>query len=93
MVTPPLRISREFITEAMQSEGVRGELAKKATELAARVNGLGDQEGVDMDAKVVNGTRPKGRPFSRVESEQVGQEWGNRTSERRRIMGRVGEGA
>ena len=87
------RFSYEFIRDAMQSEGVRGELKKKADEMARRVNTLGDSEGVEMDAKVRELTRPKGRPEARVESEQVSQEWGNRTVKRRRIMGRAAEGA
>lgn len=87
-----IRISSEFIVDAMQSKGVRDELARKARALASRANSLGASEDVDMNARVVEGTRPKGRPFANVESEQVGQEWGDRYTERRRILGRVAEG-
>lgn len=80
-------------TAAMQSAVVRKALADKAQELAARANSLGSGEGVTMNAKVVEGTRPKGRPFANVESDNVGQEWGDRFTERRRILGRVAEGA
>ena len=46
-----------------------------------------------MEASVESGTRPKGRPFSYVVSNNVDQEWGDRYTERRRILGRVAEGA
>lgn len=88
-----LRLSREYITEAMQSEGVRGELKKKADALAQRANQIGVGEDVEMEATVAEGTRPQGRPFARVESPRVGQEWGNRDFARRRILGRTAEGA
>lgn len=86
-----VRISRELIVEAMQSQGVRGELRKKADKLAARVDSLGANEGVEMEPHVTEGTRPKGRPYARVESENVDQEWGDRWTERRRVLGRVAE--
>lgn len=86
-----VRISYEFVREAMQSSGVRAALRKKADGLATRVDAVGSSEGVAMNAKVSEGTRPKGRPFARVESDQVSQEWGSRDSERRRILGRVAE--
>lgn len=88
---PTIRISRELITEAMQSEGVRDALEKKADALAARADQLGASEGVTMNATVRVGTRPKGRPFAYVESENVAQEFGDRNTERRRILGRVAE--
>lgn len=85
------RISQDFIREAMQSDGVRGELRKKADAKARRVNQLGTEEGVEMEATVSEGTRPKGRPYARIESPRVDQEWGNRNTARRRILGRVAE--
>ena len=84
-----VRISYEYIREAMQSAPVRAALALKAGALASRANSLGASEGVEMNAAVESGTRPKGRPFSNVVSENVGQEWGDRYTERRRILGRT----
>ncbi len=86
-----VRISYEFIRDAMQSQGVRDSLRKKADELASRVDSLGSSEGVEMETNVSEGTRPKGRPYARVESENVDQEWGDRYTERRRILGRAAE--
>lgn len=85
--------SRATTKAAMQSAPVRAALSAKARELAARANSLGSSEGVQMDAKVVEGTRPKGRPFADVVSENVAQEYGNFYVNRSRILGRVAEGA
>lgn len=89
---PKLRISQQYIIDAMQSAGVRGALKQVADGLAGYVDDLGSREGVDMNPTVTEGTRPKGRPYARVESDQVGQEWGDRKSERHRVMGRAAEG-
>ena len=84
---------RETTLRAMQSQVVRDALAEKARTLASRANSLGASEGVEMDAKVVEGTRPKGRPYADVRSENVAQEWGDSNTKRRRIMGRAAGGA
>ena len=86
-----VRISRDLIVKAMQSDPVREALAKKAETLRTRADALGSQEGVEMEARVESGTRPKGRPYSNVVSNNVDQEWGDRYTERRRILGRVAE--
>ena len=86
-------ITRRLILNAMQAAPVRAALAAKAQTLRGRVNSLGASEGVEMEAYVESGTRPKGRPFSYVVSNNVDQEWGDRYTERRRILGRVAEGA
>lgn len=87
-----VRLSRASIVAAMQSDETRRTLERKAAALVARANALGASEGVDMDAVVESGTRPLGRPFSNVKSTNVAQEWGDRYTERRRILGRVAEG-
>ena len=75
----------------MRTPKVRAALAKKADEARSRVDSLGASEGVTMNARVESGTRPKGRPYSNVVSDNVSQEWGDRWTERRRILGRVAE--
>lgn len=85
-------LTRETTRLAMLSTPVREALEAKAQQLASRANSLGSSEGVKMNARVVEGIRPKGRPFANVESDNVGQEWGDRNTERRRILGRVAEG-
>jgi hypothetical protein len=86
-----VRISYQLVREAMQSKPVRAALRAKAEKKARRADSLGSAEGVKIDAKVSEGTRPKGRPYARVTSANVGQEWGDRETERRRILGRVAE--
>lgn len=86
-----VRISYEFVRAAMQSDPVRAALEEKAHNLANRAESLGASEDVDMACSVESGTRPKGRPFSRVVSDNVSQEWGDRWTERHRILGRVAE--
>jgi hypothetical protein len=86
-----VRISQGLIVEVMQSAATRAALKAKADEKARRADALGSSEGVKINARVSSGTRPKGRPYSRVESNHVGQEWGDRKTERRRILGRVAE--
>lgn len=86
-----LRINSELIVKAMQSDGVRKELRKFAQRKAAQVDQIGASENVNMNSYLEEGTRPKGRPFVKILSEQVDQEWGSRDSERRRIMGRAAE--
>lgn len=88
---PSVRISRDLIVQAMQSAETRAALEEKAYKLANRADTLGAQEGVEMETRVEEGTRPKGRPFANVVSDNVDQEWGDRYTERRRILGRVAE--
>lgn len=88
---PSVRISRDLIVKAMQSAETRKALRAKADRLRSRVDALGASEGIEMEATVTEGTRPKGRPYANVESSNVDQEWGDRYTERRRILGRVAE--
>lgn len=85
--------TRAATRKAMQSSTTRRALAKKARRMAVQANTLGAAEGVDIDAEVVEGTRPLGRPFAQVLSRNVGQEWGDRWTERRRILGRMTRGS
>lgn len=84
-----VKLSGALTRQAMQSTTVRRALEQKADAGVSRVNALGASEGVEMDAKVESGTRPQGRPYSYIVSTNIGQEWGDRWTERRRIMGRA----
>lgn len=84
--------SYKLLGEAMRSSTVRAALKRKANEGRARVDSLGRSEGVEMNAYVLDGTRPKGRPYARIQSDNAAQEWGNRFVERRRIIGRYAAG-
>lgn len=82
-------ISEGLIVEAMQSAPVREGLAKRADTIASRARGLAANEGVDMEVTRRDGTRPKGRPFARVEGDNAAQEFGTSNTARRRILGRA----
>lgn len=82
-------ISFDLVRRAMQTQAVREALAKKAREIQARAEQIAASEGVELESKVTELTRPKGRPEARVSSENVAQEFGNSFTERRRILGRA----
>lgn len=84
-------ISNDFIVEAMQSETVREALKARAARIAARARALASAEAPDMRIEQIDGTRPKGRPYSRVTGSDIDQEWGTSRTERRRILGRARE--
>lgn len=89
-----VEISYEFVREAMQSKPVRAGLAAKAKQVHGRAEQLAQSEGENMGLDVEHGTRPKGRPYSRVVSpDGAAQEWGTSVKERRRILGRAAESA
>jgi hypothetical protein len=88
-----VEITYEFVQRAAQSAPVRRALAAKARRVQQRAEGLAQGEGVTLDSRVTEGTRPRGRPYARVESDNVSQEWGSSNTERRRILGRAAEGA
>ena len=86
-----IRISSKLIEQAMTSQETRAALASAARRLASKADVLGRSEGVEMECRVESGTRPKGRPYSNVVSDNVDQEWGDRYTERRRVLGRIAE--
>jgi hypothetical protein len=86
-----VELTYEFIQRAAQSRPVRAALDQKARRVQSRAEGIASAEGVDLGAKVTSGTRPKGRPYARVSSDNVAQEFGNSKTARRRIMGRAAE--
>lgn len=83
------KISSNTIMAAMQTRTVRAALKKTADKKQDVAEGIARSEGVELDSSVVEGTRPKGRPYARVQSRNVAQEWGNRSVKRRRILGRA----
>lgn len=93
MATARVRISDKTFLAAMQAKPVREALRAKAVEKQARAEQIADQEGVELDSKIVEGTRPRGRPFARVQSSNAAQEYGTSIVERKRILGRAAEGS
>jgi hypothetical protein len=86
-----VEITPEFIVKAMQSAPVRAALATKAAQVRGRAEALAGAEKVELNSSTSSGTRPRGRPYSRVSSPNTAQEWGSSNTARRRILGRAAE--
>lgn len=84
-----VQISSNTIMAAMQTQTVRRALKVKADKKQAAAEQIALSEGVSLDSSVVEGTRPQGRPYARVQTKNVAQEWGARGVVRRRILGRA----
>ncbi|AZS11708.1 head closure Hc1 [Arthrobacter phage Maja] len=87
-----VEISYEFIQSAAQQPGVIAQLQVVADRIKGRAEALARQEGVDMTVSTTTGTRPGGRPFVNVTSDNPDQEFGTALHKRYRILGRAGEG-
>ncbi len=88
-----VEISREYIQSAMQHPAVRAQLGVIADRVARRARSLASSEGITMSVEVEQSIRPGGRPQARVIGDNVGQEWGDSKTAKRRILGRAGEEA
>lgn len=87
-----VEFSYKWVGDVMRSKGVRDALDKKADKVRDRADQLAQAEGVDLELEQSSGTRPKGRPYSRVEApDGAKQEWGTSRTDRKRIMGRAAE--
>ena len=87
-----VEISREFIEEAMRHETVTKQLRAVADRVQRRADLLAGAEGVEMHTWVEESVRPGGRPQAQVYGDNEEQEYGTDRTERRRILGRAGEG-
>lgn len=77
------------IGEVMRSAKVRNALQAHATRITASARALSSTEGVVSSIGVENGTRPKGRPYGRVNSDAVNAEFGSSNTKRRRLLARA----
>lgn len=91
-VVTRVNVTGELVRGAWGTAAVREALAAKAREVQARAEQIAASEGVELDAEVVEMTRPRGRPEARVQSANAAQEWGDSRTPRRRILGRAAEG-
>lgn len=74
------------IKAVMQSAEVRAALRARAESVKSRANSMDPELG----AYVTDGTRPKGRPYSRVISDDGAErEFGSSKTARRRTLGRA----
>lgn len=83
-MTQKVTISSEFIVEAMQSQTVRDALHARGRRIYAAASALDADN--EFGIAHTDGTRPGGRPYSRV-SADADQEWGTTYQDRRRILG------
>lgn len=88
---PTIRISSETIVAAMQSDATRAALAGHADKILDRAKSLAStiDEVKDVNLWRVDGTRPKGRPFSSVVCDDAEQEHGSTRSPKIRLLGRA----
>lgn len=93
MATPEFRLTDRLFREVVTKPSVRKALKKKAEQAQGRAEAIAQGEGEKLDSRVTEGTRPKGRPYARVSSTNVAQEYGTTVKERKRILGRAAEGS
>ena len=85
-----VEISPEFIQSVMQSDTVRARLDATAQEAATMAKGIASAEGVsNFEPEVSDGTRPKGRPYSRVSVDKEGDSVDRKLSVLNRVAGRL----
>lgn len=77
----------QLVREVMQSRKVRAKLEEVARRGAVAVDRRAAAEGVEARAVVSNGTRPRGRPYSRIALHGDGSEYGDYKTPRRRALG------
>jgi len=89
---PKVQIHRGLLRTVAGTSKVRKALADRARAIAARADQLATQPpAYEMNAKVEEGIRPKGRPYARVISYDADQEFGTYGIKRRRILGRAAD--
>lgn len=79
------------IGDAMRQQGVRDALTRQARTIADRARSLDAAEGGDSSFGVFSGTNGRNRPYGRITSTDVGGEFGNSKTARRRTLGRAAE--
>lgn len=86
-----IELSQKKILKALQSKKVRQSLRSAADQIASKGSSIAAAEDIDGDFTVGEGTRPQGRPYSRVTFSNVDQEHGTSKTRRSRVLGRAGE--
>lgn len=94
MANDNTQLSPERFNEIIGHPKVREALRLKAQRVQAAAEQIAQGEGVkEFKTELTEGTRPKGRPFARVSSSDVDQEYGTSVVGRKRILGRAAESA
>jgi hypothetical protein len=79
------------IGDAMRQQGVRDAIHDHARAIASRARSIDAAEGGNASIGVSSGTNGRGRPYSRITSNDVGGEFGSSKTARRRTLGRAAE--
>ena len=77
-----------LVRSVMQSPKVRAKLAEIAAKGAPMANARAQAERIDARATVTHGTRPRGRPYSRIQMPGA-SEFGSSNVPRRRVLGQI----
>jgi hypothetical protein len=77
-----------FVQKALQTTGVRRKLSQVADRKAAAARSIIAAQGAKVAVQREDGTRPKGRPYSRI-SVPAANEFGTSWTARMRILGQV----
>ena len=77
-----------FVSDVMRLPGVRAKLDEVADRLASSAQRVAQAENQAVPIQRVDGTRPKGRPYSRVQVPAV-NEHGDSKTKRIRLLGRA----
>lgn len=83
-----VRLTYQQLGDIARSRAVRKKLDQVRDRLAVKAQALADAEDVDVPVERTSGTRPKGRPYSRL-SIPAENEFGDSKTKRLRILGRV----
>ena len=77
-----------LVREVMQSKTVRAKLAEVAARGKPVADARAQAEWVAARARISHGTRPRGRPYSRISLDGT-TEWGDYRTPRRRVLASV----
>ena len=83
---PPSRY--DFVSDVMRLPGVRRKLDEVADRLASSAQRVAQGENESVPIQRTGGTRPKGRPYERVQVPAV-NEHGDSKTKRIRLLGRA----
>lgn len=84
---PEFTYSEDLVRQAMVHPIVLAALEDKARAIQGRAEAEYSALGIaNADVELTTGVRPKGRPYARVSTNKVDEEWGTYTVPKRRIL-------
>ncbi|WP_263251632.1 hypothetical protein [Saccharopolyspora rosea] len=89
MARAQIRITDREWRRIVALPSVRAALRQRAQAIAGRARGIAATETPGASITTEEGTRPRGRTYARVASDDPEGEYGTQTRERRRVLGRA----